>query len=241
MDRFIALVHCDLSLEEKKNAVENAVDEVYVRDMDSEEYFKLVNLCLVTISSQNSTSSLKTLCNGLMAKLQKFRTCEFNDVSMLVVGELVSLKKITDPHAVLAAVKELITIDYLEDVVSTELSEAIMPLMKALDSKLSLNALVDIARLTQEHTKCLPPHQHQLKFCTKVINQISSLNIPPYQQFPNFMQDVTTVANMVQKIWMTSPSDVILPCLSNVYTLISSSSKNMLHTGTGFELLHNQL
>jgi len=39
------------------------------------------------------------------------------------------------------------------------------------------------------------------------------------------MQDCITVAAAVQKIWLISSEDVVLPCLSYIYSLIASSSK----------------
>lgn len=231
MDRLKALVQSNLLQSEKDDAIRNTLDEAFIRGMTEEDYFTLVRHCLCTTAGlSGQQSDEKDLLATVMAKLQKCRTTEFNDISLLVISELMTVEKNSCPQEILAIVKELIAIDYLEDVVSTEFSEIVIPVLQALNSKLNLSSLLDIANLCQEKPKCLPPSHQHLKFCSMIINQITSLSIPSQMHFFSFMQDVIVVANMVQKIWLMSPEDVVLPCLLNIYTLIASSSKYIFYS-----------
>jgi hypothetical protein len=159
-----------------------------------------------------------------MSKLNSFRRNEFNDISLQVISELIS-PDMNEPVDILATSKALLTIGFLEDVVSTEFSDSVLKILQRLRGKLSLTVLVDIANVTQSNPKCLPPQQQLQQFCTEIINQVSSLSIPASQVIC-FMQDVMAVANMVQKIWLMSPGDIVLSCLANIYTLIADSSNN---------------
>lgn len=207
----------------KESAINKLLDEPCIRQLSEEDFFHIVSYCLrLVASSENSNESRKKFAINVMYKLHTFRENEFNDISLQVISELVS-SDTNQPVDILFSSKELIAIDFLEDTVTTELSDCLLKILQRLRGKISLAVLVDIANITRSNPKCLPPTQQHQLFCTEIINQISSLNIPA-NQFVNFMQDVMTVASMIQKIWLTSPGDIILPCLANIYTLIADSS-----------------
>ncbi len=177
MDRFLAVYKSDLSLSEKEDAIHNTIDETYICDMSEEDYFNLVKFCMCETSKPHDQKRDNALVVVLMAKLQKSRMSEFNDISMLVVSDLISTGKHLHPHNTIVAVKELIIIDYLDDVVSTEFSESVLEILQALHGKMNLSALVDIANLCQVNQKCLPPPQQHYKFCTEVRHFRNSLNV----------------------------------------------------------------
>ncbi len=224
MEQFQEIIHSNSSVQDKENVINCLFNEVYVRHLSEEDYFQLVNYCLRALASSDTSNDFgKEATTKVLYKLHAHRKNEFNDISLQVVSELIS-PDVNQPVDILAVTKELLTIDFLEDVVTNEFSDNVVKILKKLRGKLSLTILVDIANVTQLNPKCLPPTQQNQLFCTEIINQISSLNIP-LNQLVSFMQDVMTVANMVQKIWLTSPSDIILPCLAYIYTLIADSSK----------------
>lgn len=177
MDRFLVVYQSNLSLAEKEDAIQKMIDEAYICDMSEDDYFNLVKFCMYETSKPHDQKRDNALVVMLMAKLQKSRMSEFNDISMLVVSDLISTGKHLYPHNTIIAVKELIIIDYLEDVVSNEFSESILEILQALHSKINLSVLVDIAYLCQINQKCLPPPQQHYKFCTEVRHFLNFLNI----------------------------------------------------------------
>jgi hypothetical protein len=225
MERLLEIIRSDSSDQDKGNTINDLLDEEFVRGLSEEDYFVIVNYCLRLIASPKSQDELgKEATVKIMSKLNSFRRNEFNDISLQVISELIS-PDMNEPVDILATSKALLTIGFLEDVVSTEFSDSVLKILQRLRGKLSLTVLVDIANVTQSNPKCLPPQQQLQQFCTEIINQVSSLSIPASQVIC-FMQDVMAVANMVQKIWLTSPGDIVLSCLANIYTLIADSSNN---------------
>ena len=221
MDRLKDLIQSGSSNGEENNIINSVLDEVFIRGLPEDDYSYLVSYCLRSISAptKNATNLPKEFIVNIAHKLYSFRRNEFNDISLQVISELVS-PDINQPVDILATSKELLTVDFLEDVVSVEFSDNVMKILQKLRGKLSLVVLVDIANITQSHSKCLPPPQKHLQFCTEVINQVSSL-IVPMSKLVSFMQDVMNIANMIQKVWLTTPHDIVLPCLANIYTLIT--------------------
>ncbi|XP_046648592.1 ubiquitin carboxyl-terminal hydrolase 35-like [Daphnia pulicaria] len=223
MERLLEIIRSDSSDQDKGDTINSLLDEVFVQGLSEEDYFVIVNYCLRSIALPKNQNELgKEATVKIMSKLNSFRKNEFNDISLQVVSELIS-PDANEPVDILATSKELLTIGFLEDVVSTEFSDNVLKILQRLRGKLSLSVLVDIANVTQSNPKCLPPQQQLQQFCTEIINQVSSLSIP-VSQLISFMQDVMAVANMVQRIWLTSPGDIVLSCLANIYTLIADSS-----------------
>ena len=226
MEKLQEIIQSNRSKEDRENVIDSVFNEVYVRQLSEEDFYEFVNYCLRAIASPNVHINLgKEATTRVLYKLHLHRRNEFNDISDVIISELIS-GDVNLPVDILAITKELLTVDFLQDVVSTEFSDNVLKILQRLRGKLSLSVLVDIANVTQSNQKCFPPTSQHQQFCTEIINQISSISIPA-NQFINFMQDVMTVANMVLKIWLTSPGDIILPCLAYIYTLIvvADSSK----------------
>lgn len=228
MEHVIELIQSNGSLEQTECVVQSLLDETFVLKLPDKEFFQVVDYCLRLMSSPPIPSdSKRQLTVQILQKLHLFRKNEFNDITLQVVSELFS-PDTNQPEDILASSKILLTVSFLEDVVSTELSDNLLKILLRLRGKLSLPVLVDISTVTKSYPKCLPPqHQHQL-FCAEIINQVSTVTIPS-NQLVSFMQDVMNVASMVQKVWLTSPGDIVLPCLANIYTLIAESSKDQTY------------
>lgn len=239
METLLNIVRSDISDQDKRNSISELLNEVFVRCLSEEEFFFVVNYCLHVIASPKNRSELgKETAVKILSILNAFRQNEFNDISLQVVSELIS-SDLSEPVDTLATAQELLTVSFLEDVVSTEFSDNVLKILHKLRGRLSLPVLVGIANVTECNPKCLPPEQLRQQFCTETINQISSLSIPA-SQFINFMQDVMTVANMIQVIWLTSRDDVGLSSLAIIYTLIAESSNDNEYNNN-FHLLNGSI
>lgn len=221
MDHLKEVIQNDFS-NENESVINNILHEACVRQLSEEDYFQIVDYCVRLLAVGNSNDFKRKSVVTILQKLNLFRKEECNNISLQVIRELIS-PNIYQPVEILNTSKELITVEVLEDLVAAELSSKLYQILLKLRGKLNLAVLVDIANITRSNPKCLPTTQQHQLFCTEIINQVSSLSIPANNVIV-FMQDVMIVASMVQKIWLTSSGDIILPCLANIYTLISDSS-----------------
>lgn len=226
MEQLRELIQSDGSCEQNECKINTLLDETFVQKLSDEEYSQIVDYCLRFVASSSCSSDFKKqLTVKILKRLHLFRKNDFNEITLQVVKELFSSDS-NQPEEILLTSNNLLTINFVEDIVSSELSDNLLRILLRLRGKLSLGILVDISNVTRLYPKCLPPqHQHHL-FCSETINQVSSVTVPNLQ-IVNFMQDVMNIASMVQRIWLTSPGDIVLHCLANIYTLIAESSKNL--------------
>ncbi|KAI9558636.1 hypothetical protein GHT06_015424 [Daphnia sinensis] len=203
MEKLFKIIESEISDQNKDNSVTKLLNEDFVRRLPKEEFVSIIHHCLHLVASPKDHKELRK-------------------ETAIEIFELIS-SNISEPVDIFATVQELLTLGFLEDVVSTEFSDSMFKILQKLRSKHSLPVLVDMANVILCNPKCLPPQQLRQQFCIEIINLISSLSIPAIQ-FINFMQDVMLVAKMVQKIWLNSPHDVGLSSLAIIYTLIAESS-----------------
>ncbi|KAK4009943.1 ubiquitin carboxyl-terminal hydrolase 35 [Daphnia magna] len=225
MEKLLKIILSEISDQNKNNSVSKLLDEDFVRCLSKEEFVSIIHYCLHLVASPKEHSELrKETAIEILSILNAFRRNEFKEISPQVVSELIS-SNLSEPvdFDILATVQELLTVGFLEDVVSTEFSDSVLKILQKLRGKHSLPVLVDVANVILCNSKCLPPQQLRQQFCIEIINLISSLSIPA-SQYINFMQDVMLVSKMVQKIWLNSPHDVGLSSLAIIYTLIAESS-----------------
>jgi hypothetical protein len=142
-----------------------------------------------------------------------------------------TIKKLIDdslPIDTIAIINNFPTFSHLENIVSDVVSVRMLQILKAQQNHINLSTLLDIASVIEKNEKCLPPPEDHLSFCSELINQLLSLSTPSPDKFYSFMCGVTKVGLVIEKIWQLpySPNNVILPCLSNIYTLIANSNSS---------------
>jgi len=224
MEKFHQLLQLDCTEVEKENAIQAAFDEEFLQIIPSEDMRSLLQGCLTYQTFPPGSHELeKKASRGIILKLHLYRAVEFNSLIPQLVTQLFSVEE-RRPLDALITIEELLDVGCLEDVVSNCFSKNVTSILQGLHQRLNLAVLVKIGVITQSHPKCLPPVQENLFFCVEIINQIASLSIPSSNRI-KFMEDVDLVSKTVQKLWLTSQSDVVLQCLSVIYTLVVCSSE----------------
>ena len=160
-----------------------------------------------------------------MEMLSSHDTLLFNSSSSDTINKLIDNYQATET---ITTMQTLLEISHLENITSDVVSRRMLDILKELQSHINLSSLLEIASVIEKYGKCLPPPTDHLRFCSEIINQLLSLSTPTTDKFYAFMCGVTKVGSVIEKIWLlpNSPNNIILPCLSNIYTLIANSNNS---------------
>ena len=203
--------------EEEIEAAVNKILENKVLLSNDESFSCMLKFTIHGVSTEKLSSAV--VLNVLKA-LQQHNNVLFNSLSERFVSELIDPKEL--PSKVVGIAKHLLVIPYIEEIVSKCISEKLLQILKSLQNQMNLDILLEIASLIETNVRCLPPVEENLELCSEVTNQLLSFSVPSLDKYYPFMNKITKASMMIQKCCFISP-DVILPLLSNIYTLISSS------------------
>ena len=227
MDRLLEV----LSISSDSDGIDDSlVSETLIRSLSADEVGVLCDRCFsLLVDSSGGRDSHKRRVMKVITSLHLYRPTVLESSCFRYIVDLVSKENGgLQPSEILDIVECLLEIQVLEPSVAKCISVRITSLIQQCDS--SLPVLTRIAAVTHVHPACLPPLGQQGKFIVEIINRIASLDVPKNGiEIMAFVRDVTAVAGMIERIWMTAPNETVLPCLSVVYTLIISSSKLTIH------------
>lgn len=220
MDRLLHILND--SIEEGTEEEDLLLDRASVESLSTEQVDDLVRRCwplLTDLPNLRRTNA----AHKILAALGRHRPAELDDSCnrFLDYQDLPSTE-------ILVLIEQLLALEFptMTNCISRIFSDRATNFIKKCDACQSLSILKRIAAITCRHPICLPSSGQQLRFVLEVVNRVASLKVPNKSvEIIPFLRDVTAVAEMVERIWLTSSENIVLPCLSVVYTLIVGSGK----------------
>lgn len=220
MDRLVAILNSNRNDDEKEYDLNVLLNQQFVESLTDDDYSLVVDQCLKSLT-QNSNDFHKKLAEKVILNIRTYRTSEFEYSLQKFITEMLSKESLNNA---LTLIENFLVVEILEENVSKHLSTKLVEAIRQSDS--SLPVLSKIAALLKSHPQCMPPPGQQLKFVLEIINRIASLSVPKNgKDIILFVNDVTAVTCLVERVWLKSTSNLILPSLAMIYTLIVSSSK----------------
>lgn len=99
-------------------------------------------------------------------------------------------------------------------------------------------ACAQVARLLVRHPRCVPDGPHRLLFCQQLVRCLGRFRCPAEGEegAVEFLEQAQQVSGLLAQLWRAQPA-AILPCLKELFAVISCTGECALKLGLGRELV----
>lgn len=96
-----------------------------------------------------------------------------------------------------------------------------------------------VARLLARHPRCVPEGPHRLLFCQQLVRCLGRFRCPAEGEegAVEFLEQAQQVSGLLAQLWRAQPA-AILPCLKELFAVISCTGACELGLGLGRERVH---
>lgn len=100
-------------------------------------------------------------------------------------------------------------------------------------------ACAQVARLLARHPRCVPDGPHRLLFCQQLVRCLGRFRCPAEGEegAVEFLEQAQQVSGLLAQLWRAQPA-AILPCLKELFAVISGTGGCALWLGLGLEGAH---